>query len=53
MEDLGTRFAVTTTVVSRSFQKWLDVMYYRLKFLIMWPSREVIRENMPPAFKHM
>ena len=42
MEDLATRFAATTTVASRSFQKWLDVMYYRLKFLIMWPSREVI-----------
>ena len=53
MEDLATRFAVTTTVASRSFQKWLDVMYYRLKFIIMWPSREVIKENMPPAFKQL
>ena len=53
MEDLATRFAVTTTVASRSFQKWLDVMDYRLKFLIMWPSQEVIRENMPPAFKQL
>ena len=53
MEDLAAHFAVTTTVASRSFQKWLDIMYYRLKFLIMWPSREVIRQNMLPAFKQL
>ena len=28
-------------------------MYYRLKFLIKWPSREVIKENMPPLFKQL
>ena len=26
-------------------------MYYRLRFLIKWPSRDVLKENMPIAFK--
>ena len=28
-------------------------MYYRLKFLIKWPSREVVRNNLPPAFQEL
>ena len=34
-------------------QKWLEVMYHRLNFLIKWPLREVIKENMPPTFKQL
>ena len=53
LEDLSARFGVTASFVSRSFQKWLEVMYHRLQFLIKWPLREVIKENMPPAFKQL
>ena len=53
LEDLSARFGVTTSVASRIFQKWLNVMFQRLKFLIKWPLREVIEENMPPAFKQL
>lgn len=40
-------------VVSRVIQKWLDVMYIRLKFLIKWPVREVARNNLLPLFKQL
>lgn len=53
MEDLAARFNLSLTTASRNFQKWLDVMYNRLKFVIKWPSREVIKSNMPPAFKQL
>lgn len=53
MVDLASRFNISLTTASRNFQKWLDVMYARLKFIIKWPSREVIKSNMPPAFKQL
>ena len=53
LEDLSARFGVTASFVSRCFQKWLEVMYHRLNFLIKWPMREVIKENMPPALKQL
>ena len=53
VEDLGYRFGISNTSVTRIFQKWLEVMYHRLHFLIKWPEREVIRQNMPMAFKQL
>ena len=46
-EDLAIRFGISVGTVCRIQQRWLDVMYVRLKFLIMWPEREILRENMP------
>ena len=51
VEDLATRFCVTKSFVSRVFQKWLDVMYIRLSFLIAWPERDICMQNMPMCFK--
>ena len=51
VEDLATRFCVTKSFVSRVFQKWLDVMYIRLSFLIAWPERDMCKQNMPMCFK--
>ena len=53
LDDLANRFDISTSTVSRIFQKWLDIMYSKLSFLITWPSREIIRQNMPPAFKSL
>ena len=47
VEDSATRFCVTKSFVSRVFQKWLDVMYIRLSFLIAWPERDMCMQNMP------
>ena len=53
LDDLAQRFKISNASVGRIFQKWLEVMYHRLQFLIKWPEREVIRQNMPMAFKQL
>ena len=40
--DLAYRCGISAGLVSRVFQKWLDVMCVRLRFLITWPSREIL-----------
>ena len=52
-EDIASRFGVAIACVSRTIDKWLEVMYIRLKFLISWPSREVLRQNLPETFKQL
>ena len=51
LEDLAARFGVSVAIASRSFQKCLELMFCHLRFLIKWPSRDIIKENMPIAFK--
>ena len=53
LQDLANRFRVSPSVVSRIFQKWLDVMCARLTFLISWPTREINLHNMPAVFKQI
>ena len=43
LEDLAYRFNVSKSTISRIFQTWLDVMYARLKFLIVWLERDAVR----------
>ena len=42
-EDIGFRFSVHRTTVSRNFHKVLDVMYVKHSHLIKWPDRETLR----------
>ena len=51
LEDLSRRFEIGTGSVFRVMQRWLNVMYVRLKFLIVWPTREIIRKNVPSSIK--
>ena len=51
--DLADRFQISIPAVSHVFQKWLRVMYSHLNFLIKWPSREVVRNNLPLSFKEL
>ena len=53
LEDLSVRFGVCLSVASKLFQKWLDIMFVRLSFLITWPEREVCKHNMPNCFKEL
>ena len=46
-EDIGYRFGVHRTTVSRNFHKVLDVMDVKLSHLIKWPDRETLRETLP------
>ena len=53
LEDLAYRFRVSSSTASRIFLKWLDLMYARLKFLVAWPSRDIMEKNMPMVFKQL
>ena len=50
---LSSRFDISVGSVNHIFQKWLDVMFIRLQFLITWPSREVLQQNMPLVFQQL
>ena len=49
--DISVRFNLSLSAVARIVQKWIDIMYQRLSFLIAWPERGVCSQNMPIAFK--
>ena len=49
--DLGFRFGVSASTVSRVFSKWIEAMDIRLSFLITWPDRESLRKTMPFCFR--
>ena len=53
LEDLGYGFNLSKGSISRMFHTWIDVMYARLKFLIVWPTRDVVRHNMSQVFKDL
>jgi len=48
---LAFKFGIHVSTVSRCFHKLLNVMYERLKPLVMWPDREELYETMPMEFK--
>ena len=50
-ELLSTLFNVHASTVSRYFRKWIDVMYERLKPLVMWPDHEQLYKTMPMEFR--
>ena len=53
LQDLAIRMDLSLGKMSAIFQKWLDIMYVRLKFLIVWPTREVLQNNMPLVFQQL
>ena len=53
LEDIALRFDVSPSLVSKVFQKWLELIYVRLSFMIAWPERDVCKRNMPVAIKEI
>ena len=51
IEDLGYRFRVSTSTVSRILLKWLRQMDIRMKDLIHWPDRDALQKTMPVCFQ--
>ena len=49
--DLAERFDISQSSVSKIFSLWINMMYYDLKEIDIWPSRERIKETMPECFK--
>ena len=50
-QDLAQRFCISVGTVSRILITWYSVLVANLKYLIVWPSKEVIAANMPDCFK--
>ena len=50
--DLGYRFGgISEATVSRTFLHVMDVVYHRLKPLIIWPERDAFRKTLPMDFR--
>ncbi len=50
-QDLAYRFQISKSTVSRIFLHALNVLFVRLKPLILWPDRESLRKTMPMVFR--
>lgn len=49
--DLAYRFGISSSTVSDIINDCIPVLAQRLKFLIRWPTKEVLLRNMPLKFK--
>lgn len=49
--DLGYRFNVCPTQISKVLSQCIPVLAMRLRFLIKWPSKETVLKNMPKSFR--
>ena len=49
--ELGLFFGVSKTTVCQIFKTWLNFLFYQLKELDIWPTRESIDLHMPKEFK--
>ena len=50
-QDLGYRFAVSESTAVKIIHKWIQLMYVRLKPVIVCPEREVLRKTLPRQFR--
>ena len=50
-KDLGDRFGLHPSSVSRIITTWINFLYHTLKQLPIWASREVVTRTMPACFK--
>ena len=50
-DDIGYRFGVHPSTVSRHFHKVLDVLYIYTEHLIKWPDRETLQQTLPASFR--
>lgn len=44
-------YEISESAVSRIFNTWVNFLYFQLKELEMWPSKEVVNDFMPQDFK--
>ncbi|XP_062576281.1 uncharacterized protein LOC134238184 [Saccostrea cucullata] len=50
-EDLATRFNISAPHISKIFTTWIKILSKFLGTLVFNPSKEVVRENLPPSFR--
>ena len=49
--ELSRLFKVSVSTVSRIITTWINFMFFQLKELPMWASKEIVQEYMPQNFK--
>lgn len=49
--ELSYHFGIHPSTASRVFSDVIQMLYIRLKFLIVWPEREVLRKTLPMDFR--
>ena len=52
-KDLGYRFDVSQSTVSRILTTWINFIYLQFQSIPLWPSRAAINADMPDCFKRM
>lgn len=50
--ELSFFFNISESTVSRIVTTWINFLYFQLKEITIWPSRELIDKYMPADFKH-
>ena len=53
LEDLAYRFSISMFTASEIFQEWIDLVFVKLRLLIVWPSQEIARMNVLQIFKDL
>ena len=53
IEDIGVRFNMSTSSVSRILITWIDFLHTKLRGLPIWSSRESVNDGMPKTFKEL
>ena len=51
--DLGDRFGISLSTVSRICITWINFLYIKLKEIPMWPKQESVHSCMPACFKQL
>ena len=51
LDELEDRFGVDSSTLSRYFASWINLMYFKFKELLVFPSRRRVDRNMPQCFK--
>ena len=50
-KDIGDRFDLHPSSVSRIILSWINFLYFKLKQLPIWASRQIVNDTMPACFK--
>ena len=53
LEDLGVRFNMSTSNVSRILITWYDCLHIQLRALPIWATKQTVTETMPKCFKDL
>ncbi|XP_033726625.1 uncharacterized protein LOC117341433 [Pecten maximus] len=51
VRDISERFNISQGQFSKVFTTWVNFLYHELPIMFPFPSRELIRENLPDSFK--